>query len=794
MSPTSNGSNSISSNGKSNIKQAVDVAAILNAASEDATLVVDESIATVAETPKPTLNEPPADKNRRSGFNFKSMSLKTKVAALAVALGTIPVVAIGSVTYYFASGALAEKVIKAEEAQVVEMADKVNRFMLDRFSEAQTFANLPIFANPKVSAITTTAEKEAVLTNLAKINRVYDSVAVFNLKGDLIAQSAGTRLANHSDRDYFQQVLKTGQAVIDQPQISKSTQQKVIYFAAPIKDTVTGNMIAIVRTRMPVKAVDEIVKNFGNNGNEYHLTDGSGTFFIDQEQSLVGRKAQENFPGLPQLTTQTKPETLTTVNKLDGAEQIVAYSPLQKLEGLPDLNWGAVIATDTQQAFSAQRVLLIELVIGTLLTTVIVGALGAYLANRGSRPILEASEAVQKLGQGDLDTRVTVTSEDELGVLGNNINLMAVQIQDLLVSQEQAAQEQLAAQAEIARQQLDNARQQQEAKEFLQNRALELLMEVGPLRQGDLTIRAKVTEDEIGTVADSYNATINSLRKIVTQVQEAASQVGSTAGSSEGSVQQLAGDALKQAEAVQNALNQIDEMTQSIQTVAQSAQAAEQAVQVASQTVHEGDEAMNRTVEGILAIRETVAETAKKVKQLGESSQKISKVVNLIGTFAAQTNLLALNASIEAARAGEEGRGFAVVADEVRSLARQSAKATAEIEELVASIQTETNEVVAAMEAGTQQVVSGTQLVEETRQSLNQIAEASDQISNLVQAIAKATVIQSQASNVVSETITDVAGIATNTSSRATEVLAAFQDLINVAKDLQGTVGRFKLS
>ncbi len=336
--------------------------------------------------------------------------------------------------------------------------------------------------------------------------------------------------------------------------------------------------------------------------------------------------------------------------------------------------------------------------------------------------------------------------------------------------------------------------QQQAGKELLQNRALELLMEVGPLRQGDLTVRANVTEDEIGTIADSYNATINSLSKLVKQVQQAAGQVAQTADSSEEAVQDLSQDAIQQAGAIKAVLKQISDMTQSIQTVAQSAQAAEQAVQVAGQTVSQGDAAMNRTVEGILAIRETVADTGKKVQQLGESSQKISKVVKLIGNFAAQTNLLALKASIEAARAGDEGRGFVVLADEVRSLAQQSAKATEEIEQLVTSIQVETNQVAAAMAAGTQQVVIGTQLVEETRQSLTQIAQASDQITALVQAIAQAAVAQSQASTSVSATITDVATITNTTSDRATQVLDSFQDLLKVAQELQTTVSQFKLS
>ena len=332
------------------------------------------------------------------------------------------------------------------------------------------------------------------------------------------------------------------------------------------------------------------------------------------------------------------------------------------------------------------------------------------------------------------------------------------------------------------------------AKENLQKRALELLMEVDPVSRGDLTIRANVTEDEIGTVADSYNATIGSLRKIVSQVQTAAEQVAATTTSSEASVQELSTEALRQAEEIAAALEQIQEMSNSIRAVAINAEQAEAAVQQANQTVKEGDAAMNRTVDGILTIRETVAQTSKKVKRLGESSQKISKVVNLISTFAEQTNLLALNAAIEAANAGEQGRGFAVVADKVRSLARQSAQATAEIESLVKDIQTETNEVVAAMEAGTEQVVTGTELVDQTRQSLNKITATSAEISALVEAIASAAVAQSKVSESVTQTISDVAAIAQHNSTEATLVATSFKELLTVATELQASAGQFKVS
>ncbi len=338
------------------------------------------------------------------------------------------------------------------------------------------------------------------------------------------------------------------------------------------------------------------------------------------------------------------------------------------------------------------------------------------------------------------------------------------------------------------------AEEQRQIKETLQRNALQLLMDVDPVSEGDLTVRARVTEDEIGTVADSYNATITNLRKIVTQVQLAARQVADTTVESEASAQSLSKSAMRQAQDISEALDRAQEMANSAQLVATNAAKAGEAVQAAALTVQEGDDAMNRTVDGILGIRETVAETAKKVKRLGESSQKISNVVNLISGFAAQTNMLALNASIEASRAGEDSKGFAVVAEEVRELARQSAEATTEIEKLVADIQSETNEVVVAMETGTEQVVSGTKLVDETRESLNKITATSRQISELVESITQATVVQTRASEAVTDVMTNVAAIATQNTEEANKVYGSFEDLNSVAKTLQSEVDRFKVS
>jgi twitching motility protein PilJ len=381
--------------------------------------------------------------------------------------------------------------------------------------------------------------------------------------------------------------------------------------------------------------------------------------------------------------------------------------------------------------------------------------------------------------------------------------LIAHQCDDPRVWQESdlSTLEQIATQSGNALEKITLLEQQQiardkerQAKENLQHRALELLMEVDPVSQGDLTIRAKVKEDEIGTIADSYNATIESLRRLVSQVKTSATLVANTTSAKDTSIQELSQGATQQTMEIRTALARISAMANSTKIVATNAEEAEIAARQASATVRAGDEAMNRTVDGFKAIRETVAETAKKVKRLGESSQKISKVVNLISNFADQTNLLALNASIEAAHAGEEGRGFAVVAEEVRSLARQSTAATAEIESLVAEIQSETNEVVAAMESGTEQVVVGTKLVDETRSSLTQIADVSSQIDRLVRAIAQAAIEQSQDSEIVTQTMTQVAVISQRTATEAEEVSDSFQELMTVAQKLQESVAQFKVN
>lgn len=708
------------------------------------------------------------------GWRFAS--LRTKATIIAIAIGTLPILAIASSAYFVVNQKTEEQVLQYETSDGFDLEGKLNLFVSQRYEDVQAMAKLDAFSNSKVRDILTREEKNEILNSYLKTYQFYDSIIVYDLQGNALAQSTGEVAPNYLNFDYTQAVLKTDRPYISEPRLSTVNGIFSFFAAAPIKDKATGKTIAIVRTRVPMTVVQSVLGVKASQEQKFYITDSNGQIVAADKPDLLQKKLEVVYPQLTAKIKQSDLKFLTTIGSDQGVESILTYIPNEKLTKSYNLKWGILLARPTSVAFAVQRQLLLTILWGTVLTAALVAVIGAIIAKRATRPILEAAKAVDQIGRGELDTRLEVVGEDELAVLEANINQMATQLKMLVQEQSQVAEE------------------QRQLKEGLQQRALELLMEVDPISKGDLTTRARVTADEIGTIADSYNLTVSSLRKIVTKVQDAASLVARTTSTNEVSVRALSSEALRQAEEIAIALIKAQEMAESVQQVAVNATLADQAVKRAATTVQEGDAAMNRTVDGILAIRETVSQTAKKVKHLGESSQKISAVVNLIGTFAAQTNLLALNASIEAARAGEEGRGFAVVADEVRSLARQSADATSEIEKLVASIQAETNEVVAAMEAGTEQVVLGTRLVDETRQSLNKITDASLQIDTIVEAIAQATVIQSQASFDVTQTMTNVAAIAKKTATEASLVSSSFEQLLSVAQVLQDDVGQFKVS
>jgi len=326
-----------------------------------------------------------------------------------------------------------------------------------------------------------------------------------------------------------------------------------------------------------------------------------------------------------------------------------------------------------------------------------------------------------------------------------------------------------------------------------QEAIMRLLDEISSLAEGDLTVQATVTEDITGTIADSINYAIEALRELVTTINDSAIQLDGAARQTQAAAAHMAKASSAQSRQISSASESMADMAASIEEVSGNSERCADVARHSVDIAHKGGDAVRRTIDGMNAIRETIQETSKRIKRLGESSQEIGNIVELINDIAEQTNILALNASIQASMAGEAGRGFAVVADEVQRLAERAANATKQIEVLVRTIQTDTNEAVVSMERSTTDVVGGALLAENAGAALEEIEQVSNQIASLVQNISASARQQAAASGNISKNMQVIREISTQTAEGSTATSTSIAKLAALSAQLRKSVSGFRL-
>jgi len=396
----------------------------------------------------------------------------------------------------------------------------------------------------------------------------------------------------------------------------------------------------------------------------------------------------------------------------------------------------------------------------------------------------ELTDAVAEMGQSASSAAVSTVSGDLNARMMQPLAVLGVAALVLLIMiwiYSRAAAERKAA-AALAVQ----AERDQEA-------ILQLLDELGNLADGDLTSQLTVTEDITGAIADSINYAIEALRELVVTIKESTIMVDRATRQSEVSAQNLADAHAAQNSQIESASEAILAMNASIDEVSGDAERSADVARHSVDVAHKGGDAVRRTIEGMNTIRETIQETSKRIKRLGESSQEIGNIVELINDIAEQTNILALNASIQASMAGEAGRGFAVVADEVQRLAERSTNATKQIEVLVRTIQSDTNEAVVSMERSTTDVVGGALLAENAGAALEEIEQVSNQIAMLVQNISNSAREQAVAAQGVKKNMGELTGLSTVTGENASATSDSIKTLGELATQLRKSVSGFQL-
>jgi twitching motility protein PilJ len=326
-----------------------------------------------------------------------------------------------------------------------------------------------------------------------------------------------------------------------------------------------------------------------------------------------------------------------------------------------------------------------------------------------------------------------------------------------------------------------------------QDAILRLLDEMSSLADGDLTVQATVTDDITGAIADSINYAIEALRELVATINDTAMQLDQAARQTQAAAGHLAKASVAQSRQVAAATDAVGAMAASIEEVSGNAERSADVARHAVDVAHKGGAAVRRTIDGMNAIRENIQDTSKRIKRLGESSQEIGNIVELINDIAEQTNILALNASIQASMAGESGRGFAVVADEVQRLAERAGHATRQIEVLVRTIQSDTNEAVVSMERTTTDVVGGALLAENAGAALGEIEDVSNQIAQLVQNISASARQQAATSAHISRTMQVLREISQQTADNTSATSTAIGRLADMSAQLRKSVAGFRL-
>ena len=348
----------------------------------------------------------------------------------------------------------------------------------------------------------------------------------------------------------------------------------------------------------------------------------------------------------------------------------------------------------------------------------------------------------------------------------------------------------------VAARRAESERQRQEAeseRNLTQQAILRLMNEMGDLADGDLTVRATVTEDITGAIADSVNYTVEELSVLVRRINDAATRVTTATESAQRTSRELLDATERQSREIEEAGTTVQRMAQSMTDSSERALQSAQVARRSLEAARKGAGAVENTIRGMNGIRSQIQETSKRIKRLGESSQEIGEIVELISDITEQTNVLALNAAIQAATAGEAGRGFTVVAEEVQRLAERSAEATKQIAAIVKTIQTDTQDAVGAMENATRDVVEGALLSDAAGQALSEIDQVSLEAAHLIERISTDTQEQAATAGRVAATMKDILTVTEQTTFGTQQTAVSIGQLTDLAVELKGSVSGFKV-
>ncbi len=782
--------------------------------------------------PSKNVNTPEMISVAASDYFKQAGTLRRRLLMTILPIVLVPLVVASAIGFNVTQRRAKEKTLSNIETSVVLASEGTQQFIQDALKatdllsanpmviqalrsgseqvESQGLSQKPIEQIETQFADTKLLQPEQNLNNYLKAvakNANLAEIILTERYGFNVAYSSLTSDFIQNDEEWWQLGKKRGQLALE-PEFDESTKTAVLVLVNTIKDSNSSQLLGVTKVGAAAEKLnEELTAAIGaaiSRSQQIQIVDVYSRKPLNTiaargkskelGELIGGQPVAEAADLLNKISKNLEPnpqEAVLALERKDGIynvslravkgnkkQFILSFElndKLFKLKAIPGTDLVAIASVERTEVTEAGHDLIMVFTFTAILLGVGATGLILLLARQLSQPLSNLTEKAQQVADGNLEVKAKLEGTIETLTLAANFNNLVDRVKSLLQNQEAIAQE------------------QRQLRETLEKDIDLLIDEVEGAMNGDLTVRASLASMEMSTVADIFNAIIDNLKDIAIQVKQSASQVSSSLSENEQSICLLAKQASGEAEKTINTLGSVEQMSHSIEEVAKNASRAAAIADDAYSTVQESSSAMEQTVNSILNLRTTVGETGKKMKRLGESSQKISQVVSLIEEIALKTNLLAINASVEASRAGEQGQGFRIVAEQVGALAEQSAAATKDIARVVAAIQAETQDVSEAMELGTAQVVDSTHLVESTKQRLQQVLQRSQDINQLMKSISQATVSQAETSRNVTDLMQEMAQLSEQRSLSSGELVLSMQTTARVATELESTVAQFKV-
>lgn len=786
---------------------------------------------------------------------FKFSSVSQKITLWGAIVSTIPAIALGVLAYQVGDGLLLNKVKQAQQSEAIALANVTRNFLQQQFNDVEVLQKLLVSTemgqntllklpnspatdkatNPLNSLpVAQQRQYKQQLTNRLNLYGQaypeYNSIALFSINGELIAQSSKSKTLQTLNPNILTKVSTVDNVLFSNPVVDKDG--AYLYAARSIKSSVSQKVNMILQVEIPVKklATDLTKANKDTNENRnFYVIDSSNKYIVSSQPVTVGEDALTNFVVLPDLRT-AQSSGLGDMVKSDLNGQLIAYAPVSNMQTYDMLTWDVLTTIDKTKAIAGNQSLLLVIGLGIAATPLLVATVAYALSRKLSSRLKDIRAALRDIRQGTTTFSLgalSVEGNDELSDISLSINKMSEQFQTMIQKQEQEKQN-LQLQvvklfnilAKLAREEkretqapdfsdenvlrlgkkvrseivqrhaeVESYRQQQED---LQEHLMQMLKDVQALADGDLTVSTESVDGSLPSVAIFFDDVMRGLQNIVGQVKSSANQVNVSLEQNEQAIANLGNVSQRQVDIVTRSLNTMQMSKLSATRIVNDSQQILQSSKLVGEKLSDSDRSIDAVMSKVGELQNTVTATAKRVKHLGVVSQKIAKAISSINEIAIKTNFLAINASLEASRSNGASSGFVLIAEEVGELAARSVTATKEVESLLRNIQSETNAVMAAVESGSNQISESNTLAIAAKDSLQQIAQISQQIDGLMATISEATTSQSQTSEGVANLMNDISHMARRTLASSSEASKLIQSTRGYSGELQECLTHFK--